>query len=395
MSIQNKIYLDNAATTKTDQAVQEAMAPYLDEEYGNASSLHYAGLDNRVAVDRAQAKIAGFLGCDKQEVYFTSGATESDNMAILGVAEAISNRPGSPKKHLITTQIEHDAVLEPCRELEKRGWQVTYLAPDKNGQISAKQVQEAVLPETALVSIMYVNNEIGSILPIAEIGQMLLGLNVERVNKIYFHTDATQAVNFLACQVADLGVDLLSLSGHKIHGPKGVGALYLKASTLFKPLMFGGHQQSGVRPGTYNVPAIVGLGAAVDILNDKENTAKHNEQIKSLRDYLIESVLKNISGAIVTGGLDKRAPNNASFIFEGLEGEDILLRLSEKGIAVSTGSACASGSLDPSHVLLALCYQMPAARGSLRITLSKYNTQEEIDVFLSELETAVNSLRQM
>ncbi len=393
--MKHQIYLDNAATTQVDPNVLKAMLPYFSEEYGNASSLHYAGLNNRVVIDRAQAKIARFLGCDKSEVYFTSGATESDNMTIFGVTEAIRNISISPKMHIITTKIEHDAILEPCKELEKRGIKVTYLIPDSGGQISLKQLQEAIEPKTVLVSIMYVNNEIGTVLPIAEFGQLISELNAKRENKIYFHTDATQALNFSDCNVDYLKVDLLSLSGHKIYGPKGVGAIYIRQGTPFKPIIFGGHQQTNIRPGTYNVPGIVGLAEAVDLLNNKKEIDQQNKKIKELRDYLIEQITKNISEVTITGTLENRSPNNASFVFGGVEGEDILLMLSQMGIAVSTGSACSSGSLDPSHVLLAIGLSPELARGSLRVSLSKYNTKDEIEVFLESLTVIIDKLRQM
>lgn len=389
----HKIYLDNAATTKLDPIVLEAMLPYFREGYGNASSLHYAGLDNRVAVDRSQAKIANFLGCSKSEVYFTSGATESDNMAIFGVTEAIRNMSSSLKIHVITTKIEHDAVLEPCHELEKKGIDVTYLVPDKDGQISVEKLQEAIRPETVLVSIMYVNNEIGTILPIAEFGKLIHELNINRKNKIYFHTDATQALNFSDCHVDTLKVDLLSLSGHKIYGPKGIGAIYIRKGTPFQPMTFGGHQQANIRPGTYNVPGIIGLSEAINLLSDKKTIDQQNEKIKELRDYLIEQITKNITNVFITGTLENRSPNNASFVFEGVEGEDILLMLSEKGIAVSTGSACSSGSLDPSHVLMAIGLKPELAHGSLRVSLSKYNSKKDIDIFLEELIPIITKLR--
>ena len=377
------------------------MLPYFSEEYGNASSLHYAGLDNRVAVDRAQAQVAGFLGCDKAEIYFTSGATESDNMAILGVIEAIKNKVQNQKIHVITTKYEHDAVLEPCRELEKRGVDVTYLSPDSAGLITVSQLEAVIKPETVLVSIMYVNNEIGTVLPIAEFGELIAKVNQKRKNssakpaKIYFHTDATQALNACDCQVNKLGVDLLSLSGHKIHGPKGLGALYLKKGTPFKPIMFGGHQQANIRPGTYNVTGIVGLGKAIELLSDKDKKAEANKKIKELRDYLVSEVTKKISGVLITGGMEKRIPASASFIFTGAEGESLILMLSEKGLAVSTGSACSSGSLDPSHVLLAIGIKPEEAHGSLRVTLSRFTTQADIDAFLKEIGPIVSKLRAM
>ena len=396
-----KIYLDNAASTRVDPQVFKVMQPYFSEEYGNASSLHYTGLDNRVAVDRAQAQVAGFLGCDKAEVYFTSGATESDNMAILGVTEAIRNKLHGQKIHVITTKYEHDAVLETCQELEKRGVEVTYLSPNRDGLISVSQLQEAIKPETVLVSIMYVNNEIGTILPITEFGEVIAKENQERKNysakpvKIYFHTDATQALNACDCNVNKLGVDLLSLSGHKIHGPKGIGVLYLKKGTPFKPIMFGGHQQGNIRPGTYNVSGIVGLGKAVEVLSDKDKNAEENKKIKELRDYLVSEVTKKVNNVLITGGMDKRVPSSASFIFLGAEGESLLLMLSEKGIAVSTGSACSSGSLEPSHVLMAIGIKPEEAHGSLRVTLSRFTEKDDINAFIEEIGPIVEKLRAM
>lgn len=393
--MRDKIYLDNAATTKMDPIVLAAMMPYFQEEYGNASSLHYAGLDNRVVVDRSQAKIASFLGCNKSEVYFTSGATESDNMAIFGVTGAISDASSGAKMHVITTKMEHDAILEPCRELEKNGIEVTYLTPDSQGMISLDSLREAIKPETVLVSIMYVNNEIGTILPIAEFGEFISELNKTRDNKIYFHTDATQAINFVGCNVTDLKVDLLSMSGHKIYGPKGVGVIYIRQNTPFKPLVFGGHQQANIRPGTYNVPGIVGLAKAVELISDQQKNNQINKDIAKLRDYLVTKITNNITGVTATGGLENRSPNNASFVFTGVTGEDIVLMLSEKGIATSTGSACSSGSLDPSHVLLAIGVSKELAHGSLRISLSKYNSLTEIDIFIEELISIVAKLRNL
>lgn len=390
--MKHKIYLDNAATTQVDPEVLEAMLPHFNHEYGNASSLHYAGLNSRVAVDRSAAKVAGFLGCDKSEVYFTSGATESDNMAILGVTEAIRER-FADKIHVITTQVEHDAILQPCKQLARKGVEITYLQPDKDGMITAEELRKAVKPETVLVSIMYVNNEIGTILPIAEFGKMIASLNEKRKKKIYFHTDATQALKCCDCDVEKLGVDLLSLSAHKIYGPKGVGAIYVRKGTPLIPLVFGGHQQENVRPGTYNVPGIVGLGKAVELLSDSEKIKKENKKIAKLRDYLITQVQKSISDVLITGGLENRAPSNASFVIRGVEGESVLLMLSEKEIAVSTGSACSSGSLDPSHVLLSIGVKRELAHGSLRVTLGRFNTKEDIDTFAKALVPIVEKLR--
>lgn len=393
--MENKIYLDNAATTRVDETVLTAMWPYFGEEYGNASSLHFAGLNNRVVIDRSQAQIAKFLGCLKSEIYFTSGATESDNMAIFGVLEALRLLNKSAEVHIITTKMEHDAILEPCLQLEKRGVKVTYLMPDQDGQIRVDQLQAAIRPETVLVSMMYVNNEVGAILPIAEFGTLIAQLNLDRKNKIYFHTDATQALNFLECQVETLKVDLLSLSGHKIYGPKGIGAIYIKKGTPFQAMIFGGHQQADIRPGTYNVPGIVGLATAIELLNNRPSINQQNIQIKELRDYLVEKIMANVQGVFITGGLQKRSPNNLSLVIEGIDGEDVVLALSEQGIAVSTGSACSSGSLDPSHVLLAIGVKPELARGSVRISLSKYNTKNELDIFIEALLAIIPKLRQI
>ncbi|MEK7167404.1 MAG: cysteine desulfurase family protein [Patescibacteria group bacterium] len=375
-------YLDNAATTPVDSRVLKAMLPYFSKNFGNASSLHQPGLDNRVAVDRSQAKIARFLGCNKEEVYFTSGATESDNMAVLGLARAVKG------KHIITTKIEHDAVLEPCRRLEKEGVEVTYLPVNSHGLVELKNLEKSIKENTVLVSVMYVNNEIGTIQPIAEIGKMIKRLNQKRKNKIYFFTDAVQALNYCDCNVDKLGVDLLALSGHKIYGPKGIGALYLRKGTPFAPIIFGGHQQANVRPGTYNVPGIVGLAKAVELISSKENG-----KIRKLRDYLIKKV--KIKDVFINGDLVKRVSSNVNFIFKGVEGESVVLMLSEKKIAASTGSACSSGSLEPSHVLLALGLKPEMAHGSLRVTLGRFTKKEDLDALLKELPLIIKRLRQM
>lgn len=376
-------YLDNAATTPVDPRVLKAMLPHFSKNFANASSLHQPGLDNRVAVDRAQAKIARFLGCLKDEVYFTSGATESDNMAVLGLCRALKS-----KIHVIAAKIEHDAVLEPCRQLEKEGAEVTYLPVNSRGLVELKTLAKNIRENTVLISVMYVNNEIGTIQPIREIGQLIKRLNQKRKNRIYFFTDAVQALNYCDCRVGRLNVDLLAFSGHKIYGPKGIGALYIRKGTPFVPIIFGGHQQADVRPGTFNVPGIVGLGKAVELLNGKEN-----ERIGKLRDYLISRI--KIKGLIINGDLQKRVPGNVNFIFQGVEGESMVLMLSEKKIAASTGSACSSGSLEPSHVLLALGLKPEMAHGSLRITLGRFTKKEDVDALLKELPGIVKKLRQM
>ena len=315
MADRKVIYLDNAATTPVDPGVLKTMWPYFGRYYGNASSLHGAGLKAKAAVAEAQVKIAGFWGCRPDEVYFTSGATESDNLAILGLIGGLKRYGG--KKHIITSQIEHDAVLEPCRQLAKnKVAEVTFLPVNKSGLVETKFLLKAIKPETALVSLMYVNNEIGTIQPIAEIGRLIERENKNRKkeNKIYFHVDATQAPSYLDCDVSKLKVDALSVSAHKIYGPKGVGALYLKQGTPLEPLIFGGHQQRNVRSGTYNVSGIVGLGQAVELLQNKKIRALEIKRIRDLRDRLIRKIKKQIGGVEVNGDLKQRVANNARFV---------------------------------------------------------------------------------
>jgi cysteine desulfurase len=387
------IYLDNSATTKIDPKVLKDMQPYLEDQYGNASSLHQLGLDSRVAVDRAQAKIARFLNCDKKEVYFTSGSTESDNMAILGLTRAIQKAKPKKKLHIITSVIEHDAILESCRQAELEGVEVTYIPVNKSGIVNVKELFKAIKSNTVLISLMYVNNEVGTIFPLSQIGQRIKNINKTRRQKIYFHTDATQAPAYCNCDVLKLNADLLSLSGHKIYGPKGIGVIYVRDGVTLEPLMFGGHQQDGVRSGTFNTPGIVGLGVAVDLLTDKVKLRKENKRIKLLRDYLVCNILKNIEGAQITGDITKKVPSNASFIFKGVEGESVLLMLSEAGIAVSTGSACSSGSLEPSTTLTAMGISPELAHGSIRITLGRFTTKAEITKIARLLPGIIKRLR--
>jgi len=380
----NRIYLDHSATTPLDPAVYEAMKPYFLEEFGNASSIHRYGQKAMAAVDDAREIIAGFLGCKTGEIYFTSGATESDNLVILGVLK--------PKDHLITTKIEHPAILEPALYLEKMGVEVTYLVPDSNGLITAEQVKSAIKDNTKLVSVMYVNNEIGTIQPIEEIGRLISEVNEGREKKILFHTDAVQAASCLDLDVKKLNVDLMSISGHKIYGPKGIGVLYKRSSVILSPIQFGGHQEAGVRPGTLNVPGIVGLGKAIELLKDNGNELT---RIREIRDYLIDEVLAKIPQSQLNGDINQRVPYNAHFSFYGIEGESLLLLLDQKNIAVSTGSACSSGSLEPSHVLMALGLEPLLAHGSLRVSLGKDNTKGQLDFLISVLSEAVSKLRKM
>jgi cysteine desulfurase len=388
----NKIYFDHAATTPVDPEVLQAMRPYFSDKFGNASSLHTFGQEAMEGVDKAREQVADFLGCSPLEVIFTSGATEADNLAIQGVVAASK----VSKPHIITSVIEHPAVLEVCRSLARaKRAEISYVKVNKKGLIEVEEVKKLIQDNTILVTIMYVNNEIGTIQPIAEIGQLISKINkIRKTNKIYLHTDAVQALNYLDCQVNKLKVDLLSLSGHKIYGPKGVGALYVRQGTLIKPIQKGGHQEYGLRPGTLNTPLIVGLGKAVQKLGTRDS-GLGTRKIKKLRDRLMQEIIKKIPNVLINGDLEKRVPNNLNISFLGTEGESLMLMLDMEGIAVSTGSACASGSLEPSHVLLALGLKHLEAHGSLRITLGKKNTEQEINQLLKILPRVVEKLRIM
>jgi len=389
--MKKKIYFDHAATTPVDPSVQKAMLPYFSDRFGNAASIHNFGQKAMAAVDQSRAAIAKFLGCKSNEVIFTAGATESDNIAIQGLVKS--------GEHIITSKIEHLAVLETCGEMEKRGVNITYLEVTKNGLVEVESVRKAIRPNTRLVSVMYVNNEIGTIQPIVEIGQLIQAVNAERkkqnLRQIYFHTDAVQAALYCDMNVVDLQVDLLSLSGHKIYGPKGIGILYRKIGTPVLPIQFGGHQEFGLRPGTLNVAGIVGLGQAVELLSSKKNLESEIKKIKRFRDNLIAGIKKSIPKAQLNGDQNKRTAANVHFSFYGVEGESLLLLLDQAGLAVSTGSACSSGSLEPSHVLLALDLDPLLSHGSLRITLGKDNTQSEVNYFLSVLPKIITKLRKI
>lgn len=389
-----KIYFDHAATTPIDPLVLKAMTPYLKEKFGNSSSLHQWGTEAEMAINQSKEILAQFLGCGEDEVFFTSGATESNNMVIFGLLEAVKNK-NVGKPEIIVSAIEHDAVLEPVKQLAARGVKVIYLPVKRNGLVEVATLRRAINTQTVLISIMYVNNEVGTIQPISEIGRLIKKLNERRKNKIYFHTDATQAINYCDCRVAKLNVDLLSLSAHKIYGPKGVGAIYIKKNTPLKPLIFGGHQQAGWRAGTCNVPGIVGLGKAVKLLLNNQFREKENRRLCRLRDYLVESVKQKVPKVIINGDLIKRAPNNASFIFQGVEGESVVLMLSQNGVAVSTGSACSSDSLEPSHILMAMGVSQELAHGSVRISLGRFNRCQEVDQFLKILPPIIERLRKI
>lgn len=386
-----KIYLDYAATTPIDPKVLKAMGPYLRKEFGNPSSIHFFGQKALVAIDGSRQTAADFLGCQPDEIIFTGSATEANNLAIFGLVKK--------GDHIITTNIEHHAVFEPCRALEKGGVEVTYLSVDKDGLVSVSDINKAIKPNTVLVSIMYANNEIGTVQPIQEIGQLLKSKAPAQGGsasggKIYFHTDAVQAANYFDCNVENLGVDLLTLSSHKIYGPKGVGLLYVRKGVKITPLIYGGGQEHGLRSGTENVANIVGFGQALgEIKNPKSKI--QNIRIRQFRDKLIKHILKFIPGSRLNGSQVHRLPNNVNVNFEGAEGEAIVISLDQKGIAVSTGSACSSKSLEPSHVLLALGLSHEEAHGSLRITLGKYTTEQDIARFLKVLPQVIERLRKI
>ncbi len=378
-----QVYADNAATTKISQHALQAMMPCFETYYGNASSLHTAGQEAKEILEEARAKVAKCLGCEPREIFFTSGGSEADNQAIRSAA-FYGARKG--KKHIISTAFEHHAVLHTLNALEKEGFEITFLDVKNNHNITAQQVRDAIRPDTCLVTCMYANNEIGSVLPILEIGAVCKEAGVP------FHTDAVQAVGHLHIQVKEQNIDMLSLSGHKFHGPKGVGALYVRRGLPLVNIIEGGAQERGKRGGTENLPGIVGMAAALEdaCANLDANTAK----VTALREKLIEGLSK-IPHCALNGDRENRLPGNISFCFEGIEGESLLLLLDAQGICASSGSACTSGSLDPSHVLLAIGRVHDVAHGSLRLSLSHENTEEEIDHILTVVPQVVELLRNM
>ena len=377
------IYVDNAATTKTSRTAIEAMLPYMDKIYGNPSSLHSVGQAAADALRKAREEAAEVLGCEPNEITFTSGGSEADNQALVSAA-AIGARKG--KKHIISTAFEHHAVLHTLKKLEKEGFEVTLLDVHENGMVSARQVADAIREDTCLVTVMYANNEIGSIQPIAEIGAVC------KEKGVIFHTDAVQAVGHVHINVKEENIDMLSLSAHKFHGPKGVGLLYARRGVRLTNIIEGGAQERGKRAGTENIPGIVGMVAALKEAN--ANIDANAEKVSALRDRLIEG-LEKIPHSALNGDRTKRLPGNVSFCFEGIEGESLLLLLDAKGICASSGSACTSGSLDPSHVLLAIGRPHEVAHGSLRLTLSEENTQEEVDYIIEETTKVVKYLRDL
>lgn len=377
------IYLDNAATTKVYPEVLEAMNPYFTEYYGNPSSIYsFAGEANK-AVAKARETLADLIHARAEEIYFTGGGSESDNWALKATAEAY----GDKGKHIITTKIEHHAILHTCEYLEKKGFEVTYLDVDEYGSVKLDELEKAIRPDTILISVMTANNEIGTIQPIEEIGQ------IARKYGVIFHTDAVQAFGHIEIDVDRMNIDMLSASGHKINGPKGIGLMYIRKGVKIRSFIHGGAQERSRRAGTHNVPGIVGFAKAAELAKDSlgDRIAYETE----LRDYLIERVLKEIPYSRLNGERQKRLPNNTNFCFQYIEGESLLILLDQKGICGSSGSACTSGSLDPSHVLLAIGLPHEIAHGSLRLTLSEETTKEEIDFTIDELKKIVDRLRSM
>ena len=386
------IYFDYAATTPVDPEVFEAMKPYFSAKFGNPSSVHQFGQEAQQGVVLARRQAADFLGCQPQEIIFNSGATEGNNTIIkgFGLSKKLAEQVVG-KVHIITTIIEHECVFETMKFLDKEGFiEATFLPVSREGIVELTELERAIKSNTVLVSVMYANNEVGAIQPIAEIGQLLKKINQNRSNKIYFHTDAVQAVNYLDCNVDRLGVDFLTLSAHKFYGPKGVGAMYVRQGAFFEKFFHGGEQEFKMRAGTHNTPGIVGLGAAIAMVVKRQ---KDNDKIKQLRDKLIDGVLKNISKSALNGSRENRLSNNANFRFERVEGEAILIALDLEGIAVSTGSACASKSLKPSHVLLGLGLEPLEAHSAIRFSLGRFSKEEDIDKALAVLPGIIERLR--
>jgi cysteine desulfurase len=392
-----KIYLDYGATTPVDKKVLKAMLPYFSEKYGNAMSLHSFGREANEAIEKARKQTADFFDAEPEEIIFTSGATESNNLVIKGVLKAYwSNKENKTKPHIITTAFEHHCVLDACKAAQKENLtEVTFIKPDKDGLISIESVKNAIKKNTILISIMCVNNEIGTIQPIAKIGELIKKANgANKLTRLIFHTDATQAINYFGCDVNKLGVDLLSMSAHKIYGPKGIGALYVRKGTPIIRVQDGGDQEFSKRAGTHNVPGIVGLAQALAEVKSQKSKVK-NKELLSLRNFLIKKVLKEIPDAKLNGSKKFRSPNNANFIFKNIEGESLILMLDKVGIAASTGSACSTGSLQPSHVLLSIGLKPEEAHGSLRLTLGKYTTKKDIEATAEKLKKVIFDLRKI
>lgn len=377
------IYMDNAATTQVYPEVFDAMKPYFTEFYGNPSSIYSFAGNSKKAVEDARKTIADFLGARTEEIYFTGGGSESDNWALKATADAYANKG----KHIITSKIEHHAILHTCEYLEKKGFEVTYLDVDENGFVNPADVEKAIRPDTILVSIMTANNEIGTIEPIAEIGK------IAKDHGVLFHTDAVQAFGHIPMNVDEMNIDMLSASGHKINGPKGIGIMYIRKGVKIGSFVHGGAQERQRRAGTHNVPGIVGIGKSVELARD--NMKERMEYETKLRDHLISRVMEEIPYAKLNGDKVKRLPNNVNVCFRFIEGESMLILLDQNGVCGSSGSACTSGSLDPSHVLLAIGLPHEIAHGSLRLTLSEKNTMEEVDFTVDKLKGIIERLRSM
>ena len=377
------IYLDNAATTKVNKKVLESMMPYFSEIYCNPSAAYSFATKGRIAIEEARNYAAKLIGASDMEIYFTSGGSESDNWAIKAVAESFSDKG----KHIITTKIEHHAVLHTCEYLERHGFDITYLNVDSDGKVRLDELKKSIREDTILISVMTANNEIGTIQPVAEIGK------IAHEKGILFHTDAVQAYGHIPINVDEMNIDLLSASGHKFNGPKGVGIMYIRKGVKIRSFIHGGSQERGRRAGTYNVPGIAGLGTAAKLA--MENMAKRAEKEKELRDYFIDRISAEIPYTVLNGHREDRLPNNINFCFRFVEGESVLIMLDQAGICASSGSACTSGAIDPSHVLRAIGLSDEMAHESLRLTLSYENTKEEIDTVVGELKRIVERLRGM
>ena len=377
------VYADNAATTRIAPQVLDAMLPYLKEEYGNPSTLYKLGREAKIAIEKAREQVAQVIGAKAEEIFFTGSGTEADNMALKGV---LYGPAGKGKKHLITTKIEHHAVLHTAMALEKEGFQVTFLSVDKNGRVDLEELKQAITPDTALVSIMAANNEVGTIQPIEEIGKIC------REKGVLFHTDGVQAFGHMPLDVNKMNIDILSLSAHKINGPKGSGALYIRRGLGLRPVIEGGGQERNRRSGTENVAGIVGLGQAAQLA--METMEEESARLKALSQKLIDGVLQ-IPETILTGDPENRLPGACSFAISAIEGESLVLYLDMEGICTSTGSACSTGSLDPSHVLMAIGLSHEVSHGSLRVSLGRFNTEEEVDYIIETLPKVVEKLRSM
>ena len=375
------IYLDNSATTKLDKEVLKEMLPYLQENYGNPSSAYRIGRENKAIIEDARKQVAKVLNANTEEIYFTSGGSESDNMALKGVAFANQDKG----RHIITSKIEHPAVLDTCKELERHGFEITYINVDKNGIVDLKQLETSIREDTILISIMFANNEIGTIEPIKNIGRIAKQYN------ILFHTDSVQAIGNIKIDVKELGIDLLSLSAHKFYGPKGIGALYVRDGINFRKYLNGGHQERNKRAGTENVAGLVGLGKAITLAYN--NFEDKNKYLYNLRTYLINEIKNNIPDIRINGDIEKRLQGNINISVNGVEADNILTELDKRGIFISTGSACTTGSIESSHVLKAIGLSDTEAHSSIRISLGKYNTKDELKHFSKELKEIIENLR--